>query len=616
MIKLLKKELPLLLILIFLALLYLISMNWVDIGWFNDDAVYIVCSKALVTGQGYRHIEDPAAPPGRYPFGFPLLLAPFVAFLYSKVYYLKFLALFFSLASVYMVYRYFKLHTASSLFAASIAFSFGLNPTVLELSSSVMSDLPYLFFSFLALHLLKSDEQSTDGRYGRMIVASLVLSFCNWVRSPGLTLVAAAVLVLLARKSYVKMLIVAAIFSLSTIPLTLLSSSLSYYSEKHFNSAWALSLAQEVFANLKFYLYNSFYLLQGHHFLTSINAIWKAPFIIMVFGLWFYGFIIVLKERKSAFLSAYFLLYMAAILLYPSANRRFIIPLLPLLYYFLLMGARALAGEKKMKIVLLAASIVIALANAYPDLIIAKGSMGVKSGRIPFSQAYGWINEYVEKTSIIMSDHPPCLFLYTGVRGVLFAPQDKPGDIILQIYLSGANYLFFNAYRAFPSFIQSNIWPIYYRKTAEENPDRFARVYQDGDVSIYRVNEGGQSYIDAYCLLHDADVLWEQGKSDEALKKVDACLGLEPLYGEALRLKALILLSMKKVRESIPPLESLVKACPRDIEAHYLLGRSYGATDQRARGKREIERALSLSRESGDTRLNESLERELRRMKE
>lgn len=59
------------------VLLGLFAMNDMPVGIFQDDGHYLILSRALAFGDGYRYTNLPGAPAGtHFPPGFPLLLAP------------------------------------------------------------------------------------------------------------------------------------------------------------------------------------------------------------------------------------------------------------------------------------------------------------------------------------------------------------------------------------------------------------------------------------------------------------------------------------------------------------------------------------------------------------
>src|SRR5688572_21115691 len=61
----------------FFIFIYILALRAYYVGFFNDDAFYIIGSKSLIQGS-YRELNQPGAPPFvSYLPGYPLLLTPF-----------------------------------------------------------------------------------------------------------------------------------------------------------------------------------------------------------------------------------------------------------------------------------------------------------------------------------------------------------------------------------------------------------------------------------------------------------------------------------------------------------------------------------------------------------
>lgn len=64
-------------LLVLAAGLYLYRFDSFQVGTYMDDAQYVVLAKSLVQGPAYGLVSGPGpALPTRFPFGWPLLLAP------------------------------------------------------------------------------------------------------------------------------------------------------------------------------------------------------------------------------------------------------------------------------------------------------------------------------------------------------------------------------------------------------------------------------------------------------------------------------------------------------------------------------------------------------------
>src|SRR5258706_4707526 len=61
------------------GVLYLLSLHAYYVGFFNDDAFYLIGARSLLHGF-YRELNQPGLPPLMYMPGYPLLLCPFSFF--------------------------------------------------------------------------------------------------------------------------------------------------------------------------------------------------------------------------------------------------------------------------------------------------------------------------------------------------------------------------------------------------------------------------------------------------------------------------------------------------------------------------------------------------------
>jgi len=165
-----------------------------------DSADYIVLGKSLRAGLGMRYIHLPEAPKlHKFPVGFPLLLAGVEwaapdSLVARKVLvaacYVGAVALFFRLASTYV----------TPLTAFLVTVLTALNPFVLGMARIVMSEIPYLLCSLVALSILERALDSPDPppRWA-WVGGVLALLFAAQVRTIGWSLLLALVVVLLLR---------------------------------------------------------------------------------------------------------------------------------------------------------------------------------------------------------------------------------------------------------------------------------------------------------------------------------------------------------------------------------------------------------------------------------
>ena len=186
-----KNFIPLILMaLICTVYLLLVNSNWKP-SW--DSAIYITVSRALATGHGYTYMGYAHT---KYPFMFPLLLAPITGifgynFLLMRlmIVFMVFFAIWFSFVLVRRVADEWIALCVMALTAASY-------PLMLW-TTWVLSDSPYMFFSMLALIFIQQYGRETSPFNRRAVFASLLVLASYFTRGIGLALALAAVLYLL-----------------------------------------------------------------------------------------------------------------------------------------------------------------------------------------------------------------------------------------------------------------------------------------------------------------------------------------------------------------------------------------------------------------------------------
>ncbi|MFT5089948.1 MAG: hypothetical protein ACI906_001361 [Candidatus Latescibacterota bacterium] len=203
----------------------------------GDNAEFITLARSLVQGEGLTHINSPDPQPAtKYPFGFPLLLAPMELFFPGEWTPMKaWVLVLFSLGmgALYMLVRD-KAGTLPALAVVALSLTAGqsylttgpeghlFGPLLLHFSHQVMSEAPFLAVSLVALLLLErgmAREGLFDNRYLVGGFACAMLSY--YIRSVGIALVGAAIIYLLLRRDFRRGLVFAAASFVVWLPWTL-----------------------------------------------------------------------------------------------------------------------------------------------------------------------------------------------------------------------------------------------------------------------------------------------------------------------------------------------------------------------------------------------------------
>ena len=188
----------LLLIVGFSGVWCLIRFNHIPVGSFFDDAHYLVLAESLATGRGYQLINFPHAPvETAFPPGWPLLLMPVTAVFPGSLFWPKLLAFAFWLAAIPLVNRLLGSRLPAFL-ALPFFVIFALNPHLVGMADTVMSEAAYLFFTLLALVFLQQWVAQPEKRTSWRLLALGAATFAALlVRTIGVALVVVVVVSLL-----------------------------------------------------------------------------------------------------------------------------------------------------------------------------------------------------------------------------------------------------------------------------------------------------------------------------------------------------------------------------------------------------------------------------------
>ena len=172
-----------------------------------DDARYVILAQSLVKSDSYGMINYPGEPgETQYPFGYPLLLAPFVAMFPGNFDVLKVVSLLAILANATIVFwgwRWFS--SRSYWWALAVLSLLLLAPITIVFTRRVMSEPIFITFYLLAIILAEQSARSRKVR-GWIIWISLVLTGVLFLRTIGIILVASILFYLLLsrRKRFLK----------------------------------------------------------------------------------------------------------------------------------------------------------------------------------------------------------------------------------------------------------------------------------------------------------------------------------------------------------------------------------------------------------------------------
>ncbi|MBI5240478.1 MAG: glycosyltransferase family 39 protein [Elusimicrobia bacterium] len=131
-----------------LAVLYLLCLRAYYVGFFNDDAFYLIGARSLMSG-GFRELSAPGAPPMTvYMPGYPLLLAQWSWLAGLTPLSAQLLSVSLTVAGAALMWACFvpELPAAAAFAAVAVC---ACNPLTVSVSGTVLSDVPYLVMTLL-----------------------------------------------------------------------------------------------------------------------------------------------------------------------------------------------------------------------------------------------------------------------------------------------------------------------------------------------------------------------------------------------------------------------------------------------------------------------------------
>ncbi|HSM72485.1 MAG TPA: glycosyltransferase family 39 protein [Anaerolineales bacterium] len=317
--------------------------------WGDDFASYIMQAQSILNGNTDEFIEHNTFTifesslqigPVAYPWGYPLALIPPLLLKGLHPLALKLPGLFFFAAFLICLYWLTedRLTPTERLILVSLC---AFNPIFIEHLDQILSDIPFLFFVYLALLLLS--KLTPEKSVKEYVLAGAAIFAAFLIRNTGVILLAG----FLAHQAYIfysqqehrktvafKSTVVVGVFT-----LLWLASSLIFPNGQgaYFYQLAGFTLENFLTVNMPGYFY------LGAQFLgiqpgTAWMVVYYALLVLFLIGAW---------TRRNADLPIilFFMLYLGAMLIWPEwQGIRFLFPILPLFIYFAFQGVNILIG--------------------------------------------------------------------------------------------------------------------------------------------------------------------------------------------------------------------------------------------------------------------------------
>ncbi len=343
------------------GLFYLLTLRQGHV-WGDDFAMYIHHAKNIAEGRPYAdtgYIYDPFCPeigPRTFPPVFPLLLS-----LVVKCFGLNLMAMKREIVCVFMAFLFmiFLVFRDRMVFARVLAMIavLGLHPVFWEFKDQVLSDIPFLFFVYLALWVLlraTERERLQTGTWWSGVLAGFCLYAAYGTRSVGAALPLALIAYdIITLRKYTRFSITAlAVFLVGLfLQNTFLHADASYFDDFAIRPGMVLH-------NALGYVRYFFDLLGNGHSRVFQGLLFFSMALFFLLGY-------AQRVRQGiTILEIFPILYMAAvILLLPGYRMRFLFPVMPLCLYYIFEGLR-----NRHLFCLIVVSVLVSYAGTYSTL--------------------------------------------------------------------------------------------------------------------------------------------------------------------------------------------------------------------------------------------------------
>lgn len=410
----------------------------------GDNAQFIVLGRSLASGHGLSEtLGIEPIPHTKYPFGFPLMLAVVEAIFPHNILALKGLVTLLYAFAIPMIYRFVRSYATTPM-ALSVCLLCLVSPALLNFSHQVMSEIPFLAASFLALLMLKhaADTQSSK----TLGVAILALMGAYYIRTAGVALIGAGIVFFVLHRRFKDAAIIAGAAFLLALPWYLRNATLGgggylrqfLLSVDPYRPEQGLlglsTLTERILANLKIYGLN------------EIPRVFVPSFIARGDASWFFGFItgaillhaVIQGLRKRELPAVYLAFYLAMCLLWPQvwSDTRFLLPAIPLISYAVLRGASDLLGHLGARVSALSPApvLVILLLVSLGSNVYTTRQLAAQIGNYPanwknYFDAGTWIRQNTDP-NVVVACRKPYLIHVMANRSVTGYPWGSPEDII------------------------------------------------------------------------------------------------------------------------------------------------------------------------------------------
>jgi hypothetical protein len=449
----------------------------------DDFAAYVMHAANLVEGRPYsdiHYVPNPAAvgfaPAHGYPPVYPLILAPVY-----KIWGLNLRAMKIMTVLCFGIFMgVFSLLFEDALPSWAVSASLlimGLNVAFWEQRDYVLSEFPYLMFSFCALLAAQKIYKNLDPRtwrFGAALLLSLLLYATYGTRTIGIVLLPALVLADLWKfRRPSRLLIVVVVV---TLGLILLQNMLLVSPRAYMNVVkWS---AESTGQRVMFYVKTLSYVWRN-----GVSKAAQIVFALLFTALAGMGFCKAFWTRRSI-VQFYLLGYLAVLIAWPTEiGMRGLLPVLPLYFAFGLQAFASVTGRlthanRAACLVFLFAFIGGTYVCAFRWNARQEHVLDVRDPEV--QQVFTYVKENAKPTDLIVFQKPRTLALFTERNTTMLAPAEPPAQSRQFLATTKAKFLIQNQSMGYP------IKELIANGSLSPTP-----IFDNGAFQVYRIETAG-----------------------------------------------------------------------------------------------------------------------------
>ena len=442
----------------------------------GDNAQFINLGRSLADGHGLAEtIEGEPIPHTKYPFGFPLLLAIVHILFPGNLIALKSLVVLLYAISIPLTYLLIRRFAAPTL-ALGVSVLCLASPLLLDYSHQVMSEIPFLLFSLIALLLIhRAHNGSSTKNPGEgllrvsswILLAIIAIIAAYYIRSAGIILIGTGILFFALHKKWKEAGFIALGSVLLALPWQIRNASLG--GTPYINQLLSINpyrpeegaltfttLIERIVTNLEIYGIH----IIPHIFLPSFI---DANYFVGLFfsGLILYALISGLIKRHL--LIVYLTCYLGLYILWPQvwSDTRFLIPAIPILFYAILtsMGELLQLLARALKKTASRAGVVFFFLFLLGSNIFETNNLAEHIGRLPpnwnnYFAAAEWIKNNTDSQVKIACRKPYLMNAIANRKAAGYAWK-TPDEIIAEFEQKGIEIVVIDqlGFRSTPEFL-------------------------------------------------------------------------------------------------------------------------------------------------------------------